>query len=269
MKKLVLILLILFASIASAVELDGRTVILLVSAHRSGDQRMEEVKKKLLEERSALGLDTESMPIVFMGFKDSDTEREYFDRLGFQEFDSPVLCVVEWGNPARFGPKRVLDYAIARSATPFHVDEIVRNYLAVKDLPPGETLTQPPVSPHASGGLEIETVRFEAGGHPHYLMNTAVRLRNSGASTVRDIDVRFYCKVEETAPWQLIGKKPLDKLVSGYIASREIVGDSRQAGLTDENGFVRPCLYRIEVESGGNIIYQEGEFIPNQDPTEP
>ena len=108
-RRLIPFILLLLTLAASAVELDGKTVILLVSEHRTGDPKMESVKARLLEERSALGYSTEDMPVVFMGFKDSDTEREYFDRLGFQEFDTPVLCVVEWGNPARFGPKRVLE----------------------------------------------------------------------------------------------------------------------------------------------------------------
>ncbi|MCA9779673.1 MAG: hypothetical protein KC800_23255, partial [Candidatus Eremiobacteraeota bacterium] len=205
-KKLTLIFLILLAPLACAVELDGKTVILLVSEHRSGDPRMESVKKKLLEEREALGFDTENMPIVFMGFKDSDTEKKYFDRLGFQEVDSPVLCVVEWGNPARFGPKKVLDYAIARSATPEHVDSIVKDYLAMRDVPPDGGVT-PPVPPRAGGELEIVNVRFEAAGKPLYLTNAGVRLQNTGTETAREITVRFYCKLSAQDSWQIMGKK--------------------------------------------------------------
>ncbi len=264
--KMVLAILILLTSVASAVELDGRTVILLVSEHRSGDPRMESVKKKLLDERDALGFDTENMPIVFMGFRDSDTEKKYFDRLGFQEVDSPVLCVVEWGNPARFGPKKVLDYAIARSATPEHVDSIVRDYLAIKDGPPDGGINPPPISPDASGELEIVSIRFEAAGKPLYMTNAGVRLQNSGTETAREITIRFYCKLSAQQSWKLIGKKTLAKLVSGYFATRDVVGDTREFGLTDENGNAIRCLYRIEVEFAGKVIYEEGEFIPNEEP---
>ena len=264
-KKLTLIFLILLASLASAIELDGKTVILLVSEHRSGDPRMESVKKKLLEERESLGFDTENMPIVFMGFKDSDTEKRYFDRLGFQEVDSPVLCVVEWGNPARFGPKKVLDYAIARSATPDHVDSIVKDYLAMRDAPPEGGVT-PPIPPRTGGELEIVNVRFEAAGKPLYLTNAGVRLQNTGTETAREITVRFYCKLSAQDSWQLMGKKTLAKLVSGYFATRDVVGDTRNFGLTDENGNAIPCLYRIEVEHAGKVIYEEGQFIPNEEP---
>ena len=250
---------------ASAVELDGKTVILLVSEHRSGDAKMEAVKKELLEQRTKLGYDTENMPIVFMGFKDSDTERKYFDRLGFQDIDSPVLCVVEWGNPARFGPKQVLDYAIARSATPQHVDFIVKNYLAqIQKLADGET-NPPPVHIDASGELEIVSVRFEAAGKPVFLTNAGIRLRNTGVETVRDITIRFYSKTAQDTGWNLLGKKTLNKLVSGYFASRDLVGDTRHLNLTDGEGNAIRCLYRIEVEYGGKILYEEGEFVPNED----
>ena len=58
----------------------------------------------------------------------------------------------------------------------------------------------------------------------------------------------------------------LAKLVSGYFATRDVVGDTRNFGLTDENGNAIPCLYRIEVEHAGKVIYEEGQFIPNEEP---
>jgi hypothetical protein len=265
MKKLILLLLILLSTLASAVELDGKTVILLVSEHRSGDPKMEAVKSALLAQRTEMGMNTETMPIVFMGFKDSDTERKYFDRLGFQDFDSPVLCVVEWGNPARFGPKQVLDYAIYRTATPQHVDFIIKEYLSLVNKSPADIgVDPPPISPDASGDLEIINVRFEASGKPLFLTNAGIRLQNTGVETVRDISIRFYSKTSQDTGWSLMGKKTLNKLVSGYFASRDIVGDTRQFKLTDAQGNAIPCRYRIEVEFGGKIIYEEGEFVPNE-----
>ena len=261
-RKIIPLLLLVLAVSASAVELDGKTVILLVSEHRTGDPKMESVKARLLEERAALGLSTEDMPVVFMGFKDSDTEREYFDRLGFQEFDTPVLCVVEWGNPARFGPKRVLDYAIYREATPQHVEFIVKEYLGMKDKDPDSVGKPPVLPPDASGELELQDVRFSAAGAPVYLTNAGVRIRNTNSETVRDIVVRFYIKTDEQSGWQLIGKKALDKLLSAHFASRDLVLDTREIGLVDQDGRAMPCLYRIEVEHAGKIMYREGEFLP-------
>lgn len=266
MKRLILLLLIFLCGGASAVDLDGRIVILLVSAHRTGDPAMEAVKSKLLAIRQELGYTTESMPVVFMGFKDSDTERKYFDRLGFQAFDSPVLCVVEWGNPARFGPKRVLDYAIARSATPQHVDFIVKNYIHTIENPEGpeKPVLPPPMTD--TEDLEIQNVRFEASGQPLYLTNVGVRIRNNSELVARGVTLRFFCKASADEGWRLMGKKVIDKLLPGNIASRDIVGDTRDFGLVNtENNSIR-CLYRIEVEQGGKVIHQEGEFIPYAGP---
>lgn len=263
-KKYFLIIIALLTTIASALQLDGKTVILLVSEHRSGDLKMEAVKSKLLEQRTALGYDTETMPIVFMGFKDSDTEREFFDRLGFKEYDSPVLCVVEWGNPARFGPKRVLDYAIARSAQPDNVDFIIKNYLSLSGKGSDKPIDSPPLT--GSGEVEIVSVRFEAAGKPLYLTNAGVRIQNTGPETVNDITIRFYNKHRAEDGWTLMGKKTLGKLVSGYFATRDIVGDTRELNLSDAQGNAIRCFYRIEVEFGGKTIYEEGEFIPNEDP---
>jgi hypothetical protein len=264
-KKFILLILLLLTSFAAAVELDGRIVILLVSEHRSGDAQMESVKEELLKVRDQLGYSKEDMPIVFMGFKDSDTEKTYFDRLGFQEFDSPVLCVAEWGNPARFGPKQVVDYAIARGANPENVDYIVGEYLKATGKSVDADNPVIPV-PSPAGVLEIVTTRFEASGKPLYMTNVGVRIKNSDDHTLRDITIRFYNKLQQEDDWRLMGEKTLKKLPSGYFGTRDIVGDTKKFQLTDENNNAVRCFYRIEVEQGGKTIFEEGEFVPSEGP---
>lgn len=269
MKRLIILIALLVTSLASAVGLDGRTVILLVSEHRSGDPKMELVKAKLLETREKLGYSTDEMPIVYMGFMDSDTERTYFDRLGFQSFDSPVLCVAEWGNPARFGPKQIVADAIVRSATPDHVDYIVENYLRAigksenPDINPSPSPTPPPTT---DSGVDIVTVRFEASGKPLYLTNAAVRIKNNLPETATGITIRFFIKVAPTDSWTLIGKKTIERLPSGYFATRDIVGDTRKFSLVDDQGSAIPCYYRFEVEQDGNVLFNEGKFAPSERP---
>jgi hypothetical protein len=271
MKKFVLLILLLVTAMGSAQSLDGKIVILLVSEHRSGDSRMEEVKTKLLDLREKLGFSKEQMPIVFMGFADSDTERKYFDRLGFQAFDSPVLCVAEWGNPARFGPKRIVDYAIARSATPQHVDYIVEQYLKAVNLSVDGPIAHPSPSPTTTPspgetGLKIVNVRFEASGKPLFLTNAGVRVKNFGSQTVRSITIRFYNRISLQDAWQFMGEKTLEKIPAGYVASRDVVGDTRDFRLVDSQKNAVRCFYKIEVEYNGNIIVEEGEFSPSEGP---
>lgn len=230
---------------------------------------MEAVKKKILQTRDRMGYSTDDMPIVFMGFKDSDSERQYFDRLGFQAFDSPVLAVVEWGNPARFGPKRVLDYAIARSATPKHVDFVVNEFLRIKNKPLISVTATPTPGPDPSrkpANLEIVNVRFEASGKPLFMTNAGVRIKNLESFTVRDIEVRFYCKLNSRDPWRLMGKKFLKKLPAGYFGSRDVVGDTKDFKLVDAAGNAVNCYYRVEVEQNGKITEEEGKFIPSEGP---
>lgn len=269
MKRLIILIALMVTGLASAVGLDGRIVILLVSEHRSGDPRMEQVKAKLLETREKLGYSTDEMPIVYMGFLDSDTEKKYFDRLGFQSFDSPVLCVAEWGNPARFGPKQVVADAIARSATPDNVDYIVESYLKAigKTVDPDIQPTPTPKPPPQVGtGVEIVTVRFEASGKPLYLTNAAVRIKNNLSETATGITIRFFIKRQQTDGWTLMGKKTIDRLPAGYFATRDIVGDTRKFNLVDENGNSVSCFYRIEVEQEGNVMFNEGKFTPSETP---
>lgn len=267
-------------SVTYAAGLDGRMVILVVSEHRTGDPKMKVLEDELRRMRKELGYTKDEMPLVFMGFADSDTEKEYFDRLGFQSFDSPILCVAEWGNPARFGPKRVVDYAIARSATRQHVAPIIKAFLETEGLvrkdpfplPPPTSNPLPPITtPHppvgdAPGQLELLNVRFEASGKPLYMTNVGVRIRNADARTLRNITVRFYCKTNATGDWFLMDTKQIDKIPAGHFVSRDVVNDTRKFNLVDENQSAMRCRYRIEVEHAGQTLVEEGEFVPAESP---
>lgn len=270
MIKVLCLVFLLLTGLATADGLDGRTVILLVSEHRSGDPSAEAVKSELLRKREELGLEKKDMPIVFMGFADSDAERQYFDRLGFQSFDSPVLCVVEWGNPGRFGPKKVVSDAIARTATPQHVDFVVGHWLKETGRSTEEpvAIVKPPTKPventepQEPGEIEIVSTRFEASGKPLYITNAGIRIKNVDTKALRNISIRFYSKRSLEDDWNLMRKKTLERLPIGYFASRDVVGDTKQFGLTDDLGSSVPCFYRIEVEHGGQVRFREGDFIP-------
>ena len=123
------ILVLLCLSPLQGLELDGRYVILLVGEYRNGDAEVDQLRAALLKHREKLRLDFHDIPLVTMGFRDSDSEREYFDRLGFEESAGPVLCVAEWGTPARFGPKRVVEDIITRHALPSHAEATIERFL--------------------------------------------------------------------------------------------------------------------------------------------
>lgn len=259
-------------SVASAAGLDGRLVILVVSEHRAGDAKMKVLENELRRVRKELGYSKEKMPLVFMGFKDSDTERKYFDRLGFQAFDAPIVCVAEWGNPARFGPKKIIDYAIVRSATKHHIPFIVDAWLKAEGHKPktGPTPAPPPPPPPVSDSrparIELLNVRFEASGKPLYMTNVGVRIKNWEEHTIRDITVRFFCKPPGQRQWLLMGTKTVNKIPSGHFVSRDIIGDTKDFNLVDENENATSCPYRIEVEQGGRVITEEGTFVPAESP---
>ena len=290
--KRICLLILMMVSTAMAVGLDGRTVILVVSEHRKGDALVKNIQRALFLQRDNLGLSKEEMPIVFMGFLDSDAERKYFDRLGFKAKDAPVICVTEWGNPARFGPKRV-NGAIARTASEANVARLVdsflhktgRDHLRLRRIggelvypdsglpinpPPTTPPSTPPVTPPPSGGvagrIDIVKVRFEASGKPLFMTNAAVRLHNPGGQTLRNITVRFYAKPIDAKEWLLITEEKMDKLPAGYFATRDFVGDTRKINIVDaEQNSVR-CHYKVEVEQGGHTIVEEGVFVPSEAP---
>ena len=272
MMKTLCLILFLLTGLVMADGLDGRNVILVVSEHRSGDPKAEAVRGELMRAREELGLDKVDMPIVFMGFEDSDTERQYFDRLGFKSIDSPVLCVVEWGNPGRFGPKQVVDHAIARSATPQHVEFIVANWLKATGRTEGPVTVKPPSEKpeepenQGPGELEIISTRFEVSGKPLFLTNARIRIKNVDEKTLRDITIRFYSKRTLEDDWNLMGKKILERLPVGFFASPDLVKDTKSFGLVDELGSSVHCYYRIEVEHGGRVQAKEGEFTPAEGP---
>ena len=88
MKRTILSVLILFclAPFAAAAELDGRTVLLVVSRDNSADTT-KAIRAKLLDTRSKIGFSKADMPIVFMTFNGSETEKAYAKRLGISADD--------------------------------------------------------------------------------------------------------------------------------------------------------------------------------------
>lgn len=257
-------LLALLVAPVFAAPLDGHTVILVMS--KDGQAETEVLRQKLLDTRKAMGFSKVDIPIVFMTFDKSETEKEYAQRLGINSQDAPVMCVVEWGEPAHHGPKRVVDGAITRMATSQQVDSMLVSYLKATHTEAAKTpeaaVSTEVANDLAPGALDIESFRFEASGKPSYLANAGIRINNADKRTLRNIVVRFYSKLQEGDEWQLMEKQVIDKLPKGYAASRDFVGDTRTLKLIDEENLPIPCYFRIEVEQGGQVLSREGHFVP-------
>ena len=258
------ILLALLLAPVVAAPLDGHTVILVMS--KDGQPEAGVLRQKLLDTRKAMGFSKVDIPIVFMTFDKSETEKEYAQRLGINSKDAPVMCVVEWGEPAHHGPKRVVDEAIIRMATSQQVDSMFVSYLKATHA---EVAKAPDTAASSEGGndfapgvLEIANYRFEAGGKPSYLANAGIRINNADKRTLKNIVVRFYSKLQEGDDWQLMEKQVIEKLPKGHAASRDFVGDTRTLKLINEENLPVPCYFRIEVEQGGQVLSREGHFVP-------
>lgn len=263
----ILAFLVLLSSWAMADSLDGRTVILVIAEHRVGDQQGTQLERAIKEFRTELGLRANDMPLVLMGFADADTKRSYFDGLGVKAQDAPVLAVVEWGNPARFGPKRVLSGAVVRNASPQHAPSIINAYLKTMGHParlPEPDITALPnlVEDTEPGRLQIEAVRFEVGGKYLFTTNGAARIRNLEKHTLHNIKVRFFARPQGAPGWTLLDEQTIKKLLPGYVSAREVIKDSRDFDLVDAQSNAKPCQMKIEVEHKGKTIEEEASYLP-------
>ena len=270
-----LVLLFMMTGLAGAVELDGKTVLLVVTEHRENSPARADLEGELIRLRAELGLNEKKMPIEVLGFADSDADREKLGRLGFKAEDAPVMCVVEWGNPARFGPKKVLNSAIVRRAKIGHGAAIVNAFLTqsgkqarlpeqagfgLKPLPASE-----PVADTVPGKLEIDNVRFEVGGQTLFLTHMGVRIRNLESRTLRDVKFRFFVRTKGASEWKLAYEQNVTKIVANNSLVRDHIGDSKELGLVGTDGWAEPSEYRVEVEHVGQVVSKEGEFIPLAD----
>ncbi|MFA5508927.1 MAG: hypothetical protein WC314_24810 [Vulcanimicrobiota bacterium] len=267
-----LLLLLTMTGLVGATELDGKTVLFVVTEHRSNDAVQAGLESELMRLRAQLGLSEQEMPIEFLGYADSDAAREQLGRLGFKAEDSPVMCVVEWGNPARFGPKRVLGQAIVRRAQVGHVGAIMNAYLAqtgrVARLPEPEGFglrpspATAPVADTVPGRLEIDNVRFEVGGKTMFLTHVGARIRNLENRTLRDVKFRFFARAVGSSQWKLVYEQTVDKILANNTLVRDHMGDSQKLGLVGDDGYAVSSQYRVEVEHVGQVVSKEGEFIP-------
>lgn len=112
-KKLFLLFLLLLAPCLASPELDGRQVLLVISAERT-DRDGEWLELALRGLRHRLGLTANDLPVVRMGFQDAD--QAHLKTLEIAAEDSPVVALVRWKAPASKGPGEVVGENLSRRA---------------------------------------------------------------------------------------------------------------------------------------------------------
>ncbi|MCA9790155.1 MAG: hypothetical protein KC910_00105 [Candidatus Eremiobacteraeota bacterium] len=117
MRWVALALVLMLSSPGGANELEGSTVVLAITYQRQDDRSQQLLERQLGALRRQVGLSPDEMPIVFLGFQEADCSLDVLKRLGVTCDDGPLVCIVEWG-PEQFGPRRVLEGAIARHLDP-------------------------------------------------------------------------------------------------------------------------------------------------------
>lgn len=114
--KQLLCLFLLSTSLALAVpDLGGKEVFLVVSDQRQ-DRDGEWLELTLRGYRHELGLKTEDLPVVRMGFGDEDGKKEYFQQIGLSKDHLPAVCLVKWHSQEKEGPQSVVEGFVLTSA---------------------------------------------------------------------------------------------------------------------------------------------------------
>jgi hypothetical protein len=100
----------------AAPPLEGKQVFLIVSSDRH-DLDGEWLELTLRGMRHELGLSGQEIPVVRMGFDDKDANAQHFERLGLRPEDGPLVCLVQWEEPASAGPREIVDDLLVTGAT--------------------------------------------------------------------------------------------------------------------------------------------------------
>ena len=114
-----------------------------------------------------------------------------------------------------------------------------------------------------TGPLKLEEAVFEANGAPLYVVNARARVKNQGEKGYLDGKVRFYCRLDTSQEWTLVGERPLPGVPPGYSATCDLVTNSEGLPIFNEEGEVSHCQYRVEVQYEDGVAHTEGEFHPS------
>ncbi len=234
----------------------GRTVLLLVGEPQV-TQAWAQRYHRLLKE---VGVD----PKLYQSYQAGSLPPEISSRLGVQNQAPPYAALVRWGNPARFGPSKILTSGVVNDpASDSDTFGLVED--AVLDAGRGVLLDRLPnalqeLRPRPR--LSITEHNFQANGNPLFVLNAQVKLANSGNRPAQDVTVIFWVENPLDKAWVELGRQTNFVVKAGQSSTRDLVSSTHGTPLLNANREVQPVRYRIQVESSEGNFELVDEFNP-------
>ncbi len=267
-QRLLLTLVVFMATAVSAVAdtpyfeteavkaLAGRNVLLLV-----GPESATSSQKALYQDLlSRAGAKSAKYPV----FTTSELPELVARRLGLADRQPGYGALVRWGNPARFGPSRVLEPGvITQLDSEADIFVLVAEAMAAEGqsslldkLPEDLQALRPKVE------LAIENVDFQANGKPLFVLNTKVRIKNSGKRNAYGVSVVYLVENPTDKTWFELGRHTGLKVLAGQTLTRDLVRNTHNTPLLDAQNAIQATKYRIVVESPDGRLEKTEEFQP-------
>lgn len=234
----------------------GRTVLLLVGPSKTTqlwDQRYHALLKDV-------GVD----PKLYQSYQVASLAPALSQRLGVQNQALPYAALVRWGNPARFGPAKILSSGVVTDPSS-DSDTFGLVEEAVVDAGRGTLLNGLPEALQAlrpGPKLSITEHNFQANGSPLFVLNAQVKLLNSGNRNAQDVTVVFWVENPTDNSWFELGRQSDFVVKAGQSSTRDLVVSTHDTPLLNAAKEVQSVRYRIQVESNAGSFEIVDQFQP-------
>ncbi len=237
-------------------KLAGKNVLLLVGPNETTAGW----RASYLEYLRRTGVD----PSKYDVYRTERLSEEITKRLGVQPSLQRYGALVRWGNPGRFGPARILSSGVV--VDPREARDIFRFVESALDES-GQHSRLSNLTPELQElrprpRLKAVEHGFEANGRPLYLLDTRVRLQNSGNEAARNVKVTFSVKDPVSGDWFELGSHRNIIVPPGKQITRNLVRSTRDTPLLNDEQEILPAVYQIHVESEFDTIDIVDSFEP-------
>jgi hypothetical protein len=236
--------------------LAGRDVLLLVGPTAATKAQ----KTHYWELLKRSGADMKRYPV----YQTAALPADLASKLGLAKRAPGYAALVRWGDPARFGPARVLEPGVLTElSTDADIYVLVEEALTANGQQ--ELLDRLPedmraLIPHPE--LSIEQVDFQANGTPHFLVATKVRVKNSGKVAARGVIVIYQVENSADGSWFELGRQGNLVIKAGQTITRDLVRSTHDTPLLNAKNEIQPTRYRIRVESPEGTLEATDRFTP-------